>query len=600
MNRLWRSRKVSFMVLLIALALVAAACSSDEGGDTESTTTTTAAPAEVTTTTAAPAETTTTTTEPALVRPYGGEVIVADSQEPPTLNGWLPGGSNLIVSLIAEGYATGVQQVSGFTLEYIPEIVTELPTVSNGGVVVNADGTMTVKLTILDEVKWSDGTDLTGADFQFTLDTIMNEEYPITRTTYEDIVSSEAGDKTFQYTLAAPTATYETLFSEIFPKHDLEGKDFANDYNDTRWVSSGPFVFDQWAKGEFITLVKNPNYWKNDPETGQALPYLDSVTWRFIGETEAVLTAFKAREVDIINPDPNTDNIQTLQELVPDGAIVEVMNGAVWEHLNFQFGPDRFLRNENSCASNLAARQAVAHAINKKVITDDILAGQVEPLSSYIEVFLPSASLDAWDQYDFNPTKAGELWAQAVTEEGRDCSVVFSTTSNNTARVRLSELFLTMFEEAGIPYEADLEDSQLFFGETFVAGNWDLGEWAWVSTPGLAGLVGIHDVFDPESPPPDGNNNYNWGTVGSSVEGSADTLRYAELRDEMNATVDDAELLALFNEAETLIADNVVIIPLYARLVVGAAWGDEVGNFKHNPTPYGHGWNQEFWYRVDA
>ena len=157
-----------------------------------------------------------------------------------------------------------------------------------------------------------------------------------------------------------------------------------------------------------------------------------------------------------------------------------------------------------------------------------------------------------------------------------------------------------MFEEAGIPYEADLEDSQLFFGETFVAGNWDLGEWAWISSPGLASLVSIHDIFDPESPPPDGNNMYNWGTVGSSVEGSADTVRYAEVRDEMNATVDDAELLALFNEAETLIASNVVIIPLYARLSVGAAWGDEVGNFKHNPTAYGHGWNQELWYRVDA
>ena len=167
MNRLWRSRKVSFMVLLIAFALVAAACSSDEGGDTESTTTTTAAPAE-TTTTAAPAETTTTTTEPALVRPYGGEVVIADSQEPPTLNGWLPGGSNLIVSLIAEGYVAGVQQVSGFTLEYIPEIVTELPTASNGGVTVNADGTMTVRYTILDEVVWSDGVTVAGEVCQVT------------------------------------------------------------------------------------------------------------------------------------------------------------------------------------------------------------------------------------------------------------------------------------------------------------------------------------------------------------------------------------------------------------------------------------------------
>ena len=586
------------MVLLIAFALVAAACSSDEGGDTESTTTTTAAPAEeTTTTTAAPAATT--TTEPAIVRPYGGEAVVGDSQEPPTLNGFLPGGSNFIVSIIGQGYAAGVQEISGFTLEYIAEMVTELPTVGNGGVIINADGSMTVKYTILDEAKWADGTTISGDDFQFTLDTIMNEDLPIDRATYEDIVSSEAGAKTFEYTLSAPTAVYETLFSEILPKHDLEGKDFANDYNDVRWVSNGPFSFKEWAKGEFVTIEKNANYWKSDPETGQALPYLDSVTFRFIGETEALINAFKAREVDIINPDPNTDNIQTLQAVEPEGARVEVLNGAVWEHLNFQFGPDRFLRNETSCTENRSMRLAVAHAVDKKVLTDEILAGQVEPLTSYVDVFLPAASQNAWNQYPYDPALANAAYLEAVAATGRDCSIVFSTTSNNAARVRMSEIFVNQFAEAGIPYKNDLEDSQLFFGETFVAGNWDLGEWAWVGSPGLSSLVGIHDIFDPESPPPDGNNMYNWGTEGSSVIDAA-TARYAEVRDEMNATVDEAELLALFHEAENLIADNIVIIPLYARLVVAAVWADEIGNFKHNPTNASHTWNMEFWYRTDA
>jgi peptide/nickel transport system substrate-binding protein len=584
-------------VLLIAFALVAAACSSDEGGDTEETTTTTAAPEETTTTTVAP--TTTTTTEPALQRAYGGEAIVGDSQEPPTLNGYLPGGTNFIVSIIGQGYAAGVQEISGFTLEYIAEMVTELPTVSNGGVSINPDGTMTVRYTILDEAKWEDGVTISGDDFQFTLDTIMNEDLPINRETYQDIVSTEVGPKTFQFTLAAPTALYETIFSEILPKHDLEGKDFANDYNDTRWVSNGPFKFAEWAKGEFITLTRNDNYWKADPETGQALPYLDSVTFRFIGETEALINAFKAREVDVINPDPNTDNIQTLQAVEPEGARVEVLNGAVWEHLNFQFGPDRFLRNENSCTESLNMRSAVAHAVDKQVLTDEILAGQVEPLTSYVDVFLPAYSQSSWDQYAYDPAKANEFYLAAVEETGRACSIVFSTTSNNAARVRMSEIFVTQFEEAGIPYKNDLEDSQLFFGETFVAGNWDLGEWAWVGSPGLSSLVGIHDIFDPESPPPDGNNMYNWGTEGSSVIND-DTVRYAALRDEMNATVDDAELVALFNEAETMIADNIVIIPLYARLVVAAVWADEIGNFKHNPTTAAHTWNMELWYRTDA
>jgi peptide/nickel transport system substrate-binding protein len=583
------------MVLLIAFALVAAACSSDEGGS-DDTTTTTAAP-DTTTTTAAPD--TTTTTEPALVRPYGGEAIVADSQEPPTLNSFLPGGDNFIVSIVGQGYAAGVQEISGFTLEYIPELVTELPTVSNGGVVLGDDGTMTVKYTIKDEAVWADGTAITGADFQFTFDTIMNEDLPIVRTNYEDIVSTEVGDKTFEFTLSAPTVVYEGMFSEVLPKHDIEGKDFANDFNDARWVSNGPFQLKEWAKGEFITLEKNPNYWKMDEETGQQLPYLDTVTFRFIGETEAIINAFKAREVDIINPDPNTDNISTLQALEPDGAAVEVLNGPVWEHLNFQFGPGRLDRNPNSCTENYNMRLAVAQAVNKTVLTDEILAGQVEPLSSYVDAFSPTLSQGAWDQYAYDPAAAEASFATAIAETGTACEIVFSTTSNNAARVTMSELFVGMFEEANIPYTNDLEDSQLFFGETFSNGTWDMGEWAWVGSPGLSGLVGIHDVFDPESPPPDGDNAYNWGTPGSSVIDDA-SARYAEVRDAMNATVDDAELLALINEAENLLADNLVIFPLYARLVTAAVWADEIGNFKHNPTQASHTWNMEYWYRSDA
>lgn len=598
MNRLWRSRSVAFMVLLIAFALVAAACSSDDSGDDgeETTTTTTEAPEETTTTTQAPE--TTTTTEAALERPYGGEAIVADDQEPPTLNSFVPGGDNFIVSIVGQSYFAGVQEIDGFTLELIPELVTELPTVGNGGVVLNDDGTMTVNYTIRDEAVWDDGTAISGDDFQFTLDTILNPDLPIDKTTYEDIVASEAGPKTFSYTLAQPTALYELLFGTIIPKHVVEGTDFVADWNDTMWASAGPFVFSEWAKGEFLTVTRNDNYWKTDEETGQALPYLDSVTFRFIPETESIINAFRAREVDIIQPPPNTETIETLQALEPEGARVEVLSGPVWEHANFQFGPGRLDKNENSCNDIYEMRLAVVQSIDKQVIVDEILAGQVEPLDSYVDAFSPTLSTQAWSQYTVDNAAAAENYAAAVEAAGKECSVVFSTTSNNDARVKLSELFVGMFEASGIPYENQLEDSQLFFGETLDNGIWDFGEWAWVGSPGLSGLIGIHDVWDPEAPPPDGGNYYRWGTEDSSVI-DENTARFAEIRDAMNATVDEEELIALIQEAEQILADQLVIIPLYARLVTAAVWEDEVGGFKHNPTQASHTWNLEYWYRTD-
>jgi len=51
------------------------------------------------------------------------------------------------------------------------------------------------------------------------------------------------------------------------------------DYNETGWLSCGPFSVDQWQKGEFVKVVRNDNFWKTDPETGQQLPYLDSIVF---------------------------------------------------------------------------------------------------------------------------------------------------------------------------------------------------------------------------------------------------------------------------------------------------------------------------------
>jgi ABC-type transport system substrate-binding protein len=255
--------------------------------------------------------------------------------------------------------------------------------------------------------------------------------------------------------------------------------------------------------------------------------------------------------------------------------------------------------NENSCNEDYNLRLAVAQTVDKKVLTDEILAGQVEPLESYVDAFSPLLSQEAWSQYSVDNAAAGESFATAVSETGKDCTVTFSTTSNNDARVKMSELFVGMFDASGIPYTNELQDSSLFFGETLDNGQWDLGEWAWVGSPGLSGLVSIHDVWDPEAPPPDGGNYYRYGVGEEGAFTDDASARFAEVRDEMNATVDEAELVSLFNEAENILADNLVLIPLYARLVTAAVWADEVGNFKHNPTQAGHTWNMEFWYRTD-
>jgi len=583
-------------VTLLAASLLAAACSST--AEPSSTTTTLGTTTTTTTTTTVP---TTTTTEARIGNPFGGEAIVADDQEPPTLNPFAPGGDNWIVRIIGQAYFTGVYNVDGRTLELIPEVVTELPSVGNGGVVVNDDGTMTVTYTIRDEAVWDDGVPISGDDFAFTLETLQSPDvdagYQV-EDVYGWIESFEAGPKTFSYTLSRPTILYEELFGILIPKHAVEGTDFLNDWNDTMWPSAGPFRFSEWEKGDHVTVERNENYWKIDPETGRNLPFLDSVEFRFVPETEEILRAFKAREVDIIQPPPFVPSIDSLVALESDGADVQVRTGPLWEHLNFQFGPGRFEMNPDSMNANLDFRRAVAYLIDRDAIAK-VVSDYTEPSTSYVDAFSPTLSGHAWDRYPYDPEKAKELIDKVKADEGVDTvTAIFNTTGNGDIRIRVGEALKPMFEAVGIEYKLKLQDSQIFFGETLENGTWDIGEWAWVGSPGLAGLVATHDIFDPEAPPPDGSNYYRWGTTDSSVR-DENTERFAEVRDLMNETVDGDALKALIGEAEGILADQMVILPLYSRIVMGAVWADEIGNFVMNSSQASYAWNIEEWYRSD-
>ena len=200
------------------------------------------------------------------------------------------GGTNFITAIVAQTWQCGTQEIDGYTLELTPDVVTELPTVENGGITVfdsgeladlDGDGEVddivyyeTIKYTIRDEAVWEDGTPVSGYDYEFTYDSYMNPDNQMLTTVIEDILPETvvAGDKTFEFTLNAPTVQAEVLFGTVMPKHQMEGTDFLAGYDETGWMSCGPFKVDQWQKGEFVKVIRNDNYWKTDPETGSSCP----------------------------------------------------------------------------------------------------------------------------------------------------------------------------------------------------------------------------------------------------------------------------------------------------------------------------------------
>ena len=150
------------------------------------------------------------------------------------------------------------------------------------------------------DAMWSDGTPLTADDVVFTFEMLMANELEIP--TVGEIDTVEALDA---HTVKFTTKTslipflYRSGIINIMPKHIWSEIDdpvtFTNNENP---IGSGPFLFDKWFEGEYVTLKKNPNYWKGDV----LIDKINVITYR---SSDALALALKAGEIDLAGVDPS-------------------------------------------------------------------------------------------------------------------------------------------------------------------------------------------------------------------------------------------------------------------------------------------------------
>jgi ABC-type transport system substrate-binding protein len=537
---------------------------------------------------------------------------------------------------IDRAYHVGVHSTNPETIELEPNVVTKIPTVDNGGIVVNADGTFTVTYTIEPDAVWEDGTPVSGDDFAFTLETLRDPENRIVDYVGADILpdSIEVGPKSFSFTLGTPTPHLEDMFVALIPKHQVEGTDFLTDWNDRLWYSGGPFRFDEFRPDDgVLRLVRNENYWRTDPDTGQRLPYLDAIEYRNFPDTDAANAAFVAREIDVLGLE--IPGALGSTGLLGAGATEVIRSSPNLEMLAFQLGQQRFERNPDSLTGELEFRRVVATALDRDAIAEAAWGPSVSALDSYVAVASPSMSRAPWSRYDFDPDRARKMLGDLCDRLARDCEanppVVVFTSTDNDARKRTAAAIADMLDAVGIETRVELEDADLFFGVSrslgtiigdgrLLRGEWDLSEWSYIALPGLSGLIWWHFLFDMDPDWPGFHNPMYWGTP--EVTGWEDnpatpgdetvwnrpassaidefTRRFREITIEANSTIDENRLTALILEAEQIVADQVVIIPLFSNPTAFAVWTDEVADYEPiSPGLTHYSYEVELAYRLD-
>ncbi len=571
------------LALLLAFGLVAAACgdSDDDGdGDTE----TTEAPAETdegdgdTEETDAPDEGDGDTEETDAPAAAGGELILAAEQWPECLNPVTSCANASWLSWSVHVHTMARAMELDIDSNFVPSpVLTEAPTVDNGGLVVNDDGTFDLTFNIAEDAVWSDGTPVTSADFEFTWQAKLNTTGVLSTVGYDQITAVDTTDpKVAVITFGQPYAAWQDLFGGtteyLLPAHGFSGTDTANDWNDEITISGGPWLLESWSPDQLI-LVPNDNYW-----VAERMPQVDRVVMVPREDTDTEVVALQAGEVMAIFPQPfpgAKDRLTGDIEFVGGGGTF--LEG-LWIN---QLAPA-----ENAGASavtSTAVRQAIAYALDRQQIADVALGSIIDgPEVLNCQGWNPTFGdwCDSTDfaQYEQDLDRVAELlegdgWTRPDPDglwekDGQQLILQWNTVAGNKRREDVQALVQEMTAPAGIGWEiVNYDAGELFQNRLPVLNFGPVALYANSTSPDPS----IATLYDQENIPTEANgfsgqNNMAW-----------DNDEATELARAVDLEVDPAARLELVRQLGDIAAQEVPWIPLYLLPNVSGWRSDLVG-----------------------
>jgi peptide/nickel transport system substrate-binding protein len=125
-------------------------------------------------------------------------------------------------------------------------------------------------------------------------------------------------------------------------------------------IGTGPFKFQEWVPNDHLTVTKNTSYWQKDKD-GNALPYLDQITFRPVTDTSQRVNGLKGGDLDLIQTNDG-QQITGLRNDAKAGTVkmLESDRSAEIAHTMLNAGKPPF--------DNLNARLAVAYATDRNAL----------------------------------------------------------------------------------------------------------------------------------------------------------------------------------------------------------------------------------------
>lgn len=411
-------------------------------------------------------------------------------------------------------------------------------------------------------LKWEDGEPLTAKDYEygikravdpatgsesaFLLDPIKN--FAKLNGAKGEVNMDELGvkaidDMTLEVTLENPATYFPTLvpFRVMLPcRQDLVEK-YSDKYGaeaDTV-LSCGPFKVSEWTHNSRVTLVKNEDYWDKDNVK------VETVNLPIMTDTNTVMNSFAVGEVDAVRtvlPEwvdkfKGMDEVKNKEVAVPSVGYLTI---------NHQ---DEFLKNDK-------IRLAISLAIDKEGLADLISKGVQKPALGWVPVGMELDGTefrkDAGDTYaklreENKDLKA--LFVEGLKELGKDedpAKADITLIYTNAPIVKQICEFIQQSVNSTLGTDIKLETMEW----PILSGRVQKGDYQ------LAYLAWTADYNDPSA------MLSLFMSTANAVNTYWKSDKYDELvRNAIKAT-DSKEALKNYEEAEQILSDETVIIPL--------------------------------------
>lgn len=441
-----------------------------------------------------------------------------------------------------------------------------------------SDDGLTITFYLQEEATWSDGVPLTAEDVEFTWQRTMEQGLSKMSSFFEKINSVEATD---EHTVVFHLKENDVrMFTEIFPSHRAcvvpkhiwenveDWSTYDNDDPDTA-IGSGPFIYDEWRRDEYITLKANEDYW-------MGRPYLDRVTWRVVRMQDANVMMFDRGDIDKLA----LSGFTVSKYLDPEKFFITLTEDAALSYWQ--------LNLDKEPTSDLEFRRALEYLVDRDFINELAYYGFGVPMRHILPTqhegdnWVPPE--DMAKEFDLDNAveileNAGYLdvdddgWRE--TPDGEKMKLDFVVPGDEDRYVKSMNALVDDLQNAGINVESfALEggalDAKLGSGDF----HFSVGRFGASSPEPLVKL--------------------SWFLSDSWTSFDYINSEYDELFYTAISTVDVDERRSILWEMQRILANDVVMIPLVNRLRLNAYNAEKFGGYS-TVNPYGPLSNDKMW-----